>query len=258
MARCGPPLAAGRAVRLPFHATVLLHQWGENANGVPSASPGLRGTSYPGCPGRRGANPEGVESIVAVAPQDETLSGLMPILQRPPGWRAARNPGLADGTPLAFDRLHSGRSTGSRISAVARLGGGALECQTEIRPCPNASAGGRIAPQLVPQTSPEYEHSLQGQGAPAREECAVSLAGREAAAAGFAGGGLYASDQQGARAGDPGVAARARADRFQGRKAGAVGARYGGGDRARPGLVFVECGGAGLRCDGGVFDGDGL
>ncbi|HSI13207.1 MAG TPA: hypothetical protein VK961_14240 [Chthoniobacter sp.] len=48
----------------------------DNAEGVESSSPGLRGTSYPGLANKNAANPERVESISLAERVDSTLSGL--------------------------------------------------------------------------------------------------------------------------------------------------------------------------------------
>ena len=68
--------------------TIELRECSANANGVPSVSPGLRASRYPGTGSKKRANPEGVESIVPLTLEDETLSGFVPLFATEP--RVAR------------------------------------------------------------------------------------------------------------------------------------------------------------------------
>ena len=75
-----------------------------NPNGIPSLSPGLRGTSYPGFGEERQANPERVVSRGVPA----TRNGCNPVGvgDHPPrptqGRRGRANPGLKDAIPLGL------------------------------------------------------------------------------------------------------------------------------------------------------------
>src|SRR5688572_18345151 len=76
-----------------------------NANGVPSLSPGLERSDYPGFAVRDFHNPEGVVSQ-RTTPHTATqpLQGCRSFLFLTQGSSRTRNPGLRDGTPLAFPR----------------------------------------------------------------------------------------------------------------------------------------------------------
>src|SRR6266498_3816842 len=78
---------------------IVLHGFPENTKGVPSFSPGLRHSRYPGLTRRSLPNPVRVASA---ASWDATLSGLGPSDSCTQGRRFRANPGLKDGTPLAF------------------------------------------------------------------------------------------------------------------------------------------------------------
>jgi hypothetical protein len=72
-----------------------------NANGVPSLSPGLERSDYPGFAVANVHNPEGVASI-ALNLGCNPFRVDLPIERGPRVARAAGNPGLDDGTPLAL------------------------------------------------------------------------------------------------------------------------------------------------------------
>ena len=79
-----PPIFPGA----PKHRTLKRHQCrAPNPKGIPSQSPGLRGTSYPGSWSRDGHNPNGVASF-RTRPCAATPLGLMENLDRVP--RVAR------------------------------------------------------------------------------------------------------------------------------------------------------------------------
>ena len=60
--------------------TVGLREHMASAEGAPSFSPGLRGTSYPGFWNQARGNPEGVE---AIEPEDENLFRVCPVFLSP-------------------------------------------------------------------------------------------------------------------------------------------------------------------------------
>ncbi len=75
------------------------HGFPGNTKGVPSFSPGLRRSRCPGLIRRSLPNPV---RVAAAALRDATLSGLGASTACTQGRRFRANPGLKDGTPLAF------------------------------------------------------------------------------------------------------------------------------------------------------------
>ncbi len=103
----GPAAQAGR----------LCHP---NPNGVPSISPGLRGTSYPGCERAMVHNPEGVASHRAAQRCNPVgVENHFAPLPRVGAPRA--NPGLRDAIPLGLKTAsaHSGRE--GKLQVIAGL-----------------------------------------------------------------------------------------------------------------------------------------
>jgi len=79
---------------------LVAHGFSGNTKGVPSCSPGLRRSRCPGLTRRNVSNP--VRAAAAAFLRDATLSGLGPFAACTQGRRCRANPGLNDGTPLAF------------------------------------------------------------------------------------------------------------------------------------------------------------
>ncbi len=71
-----------------------------NPNGIPSSSPGLRGTSYPGFTVKRNPNPNGVVSSRAESQMAATPLGLMKTLIRVPRVARASQPWAGGHSPV--------------------------------------------------------------------------------------------------------------------------------------------------------------
>ena len=76
-----------------------------NPNGIPSQSPGLRGTSYPGSTVKQISNPNGVASFVA-RQSATTLLGLRGMLHRIPRVARSSQPWAGGHCPVGANPIH--------------------------------------------------------------------------------------------------------------------------------------------------------
>ena len=82
-----------------------------NPNGIPSSSPGLRGTSYPGSTVKKISNPNGVVSSRVASPMAATPLRLMKILIRVPRVARASQPWAEGRCPVGAKRANPAAGT---------------------------------------------------------------------------------------------------------------------------------------------------
>ena len=82
-----------------------------NPNGIPSSSPGLRGTSYPGSTVTRVSNPNGVVSSRVASQMAATPLGLMGIAMRVPRVARASQPWAEGRCPVGAKRANVSAGT---------------------------------------------------------------------------------------------------------------------------------------------------